>query len=158
LSILVTEPNEFIRSLKPMEKIYLCLVVFLFISLSVFAATEYTFDKNRDGEPDQWYEYEEGKVVNERLDTNFDGKIDYKAEFDKQNRKMLEEFDINFDGTMDDVYHYENGKLTMQKIDSNYDGNIDIWIYVVEGNQIYKYEQDTDFDGEIDKVKQYGNN
>lgn len=141
-----------------MNKISAYLIVLSLICINTFSATEYTFDKNQDGETDQWYEYEAGKVLNEKLDTNFDGKIDYNAKFDKQNRKTLEEFDVNFDGTMDDIYHYENGKLTRQEIDSNYDGNIDIWIYVVEGNQIYKYEQDTDFDGEIDKVKEYGNN
>ena len=141
-----------------MNRMYVSLAVLLLICVNAFGATEYTFDKNNDGEPDQWYEYEAGRVLNEKLDTNFDGKIDYNAEFDKLSRKTREEFDVNFDGVMDDVYYYENGKLVKQEIDSNYDGNIDIWIYVVEGNQIYKYEQDTDFDGEIDKVKQYGNN
>ena len=136
-----------------MNKILFFLVIMLVMCLHTFAITEYAFDKNKDGEPDQWYEYEAGKVLNERLDTNYDGKIDYKAEFDKQSRKIHEEFDINFDGIMDDVYHYEEGKLSLQEIDSNYDGSIDIWIYVVGGNRIYKYEQDTDFDGEIDKVK-----
>jgi hypothetical protein len=139
-----------------MNKIWLLLTGFFLLSISIFSATEYIFDKNKDGKPDQWYEYEEGKILMERLDTNFDGVIDYKAEFDKHNHKVLEEFDINFDGKMDDIYFYENGKLVRQEIDTNYDGSTDLWIYLLEGDQIIRYEQDTDFDGKVDKVKKYG--
>ena len=139
-----------------MPKIIFFVLTFFLLGMPMFSAKEYKFDKNQDGKTDQWYEYEDGKILLERLDTDFDGIIDYRAEFDKFNRKILEEFDVNFDGKMDDIYHFENGKLSMHEIDTNFDGKMDLWIYLLDGSRIVKYEQDTDFDGTIDKVKQYG--
>jgi hypothetical protein len=139
-----------------MSKLLFCLLFFISVDVASLTATQYTFDKNEDGKPDQWYDYEDGKVITEQSDANFDGKVDYKAEFDRTGRKRLEEFDMNFDGKMDDIYHYDEGMLITEELDTNFDGKIDIRIHLVEGNRVSKYEQDTDFDGVMDKVKEFG--
>jgi len=114
-------------------KKYTCFFVLLGTVLFAINAEEYTFDRNKDGKPDQWFEYEDGIAILEKRDRNFDGVIDYTAKFDNKNRKIYEEIDFNYDGQMDDFYYYEEGLLVLRKIVSNYDGQIDIFIYITDG-------------------------
>ncbi len=116
----------------------------------------YTTDSNDDGKPDQWYNMQDGKITYIEMDRNYDGKVDYKAEYNKDGKMETEEMDYNYDGKMDDFYYYDDdGILAREEIDSNFDGKIDIWIYLYKGIYIKKYEKDTNFDGKIDVVKDY---
>jgi hypothetical protein len=131
------------------------LVILFFLSGFLFALSEYAFDSNKDGKPDKWYSYDNGFITFEKDDLNFDGVVDYIAQFDQNGRKKSEELDNNFDGEMDTFYYYENGKATLETIDSNYDGKLDIWIHL-NGPYVLRYEEDTDFDGVVDKTKMFG--
>jgi hypothetical protein len=115
----------------------------------------YALDSNRDGKPDQWYEVTDGQVRGLSQDRNYDGRVDYLVEYDREGRKVREEMDFNFDGRMDDFYYFENGALIRQEIDSNFDQRIDVWVFL-EGPYIHRYEMDRDFDGRVDVVKDYG--
>ena len=115
----------------------------------------YTVDSNHDGNPDQWYEVANGQVQAVSQDRNYDGQVDYLAEYDREGRKIREEMDFNFDGRMDDFYFFEKGKLVREEIDSNFDQRIDIWVFL-EGPYIRSYKMDKDFDGQVDVIKDYG--
>jgi hypothetical protein len=118
------------------------------------AAPVFTNDQNNDGSPDQWYEVSDGRVIRVSMDRNYDSRIDYSVEYDREGGKTLEAMDFNYDGVMDDFYYFDAGKLVRQEIDSNYDGRIDIWVHL-DGLYIQRYEMDRDFDGTIDYTKDY---
>ncbi len=119
------------------------------------ASALYTTDENNDGKPDQWYNMKRNVVSHLEIDRNFDGKVDYIADFNSKGKMTKEEFDYNYDGKMDDFYYYDSGVLEKEEIDSNYDGKVDIWIYLYKGVYIKKYEKDTDYDGKPDIIKDY---
>jgi hypothetical protein len=119
------------------------------------ASPELTLDRNGDGNPDQWYEVTDGRMVGLSLDRNYDGEVDYSVQFDADNRKVREEMDFNYDGRMDDFYVFEDGKLVRQEVDSNFDGRIDVWVSL-EGQYIRSYEMDRDFDGVAEIRKVFG--
>jgi hypothetical protein len=137
-------------------RLCLFLVVFgLLLHSAVSETSVRTMDDNNDGKPDQWYTLEKGVLLTYKADRNFDGLIDYRAEFAEDDRLSYEEFDFNYDGEMDDFYFFEEGVLTRQEIDTNFDRQIDMWIYLQRGMYVKRIERDTDFDGRIDRVKDY---
>lgn len=136
---------------------YLCTVCLL-LALGLghaHAIVEKTDDKNGDGKPDTWIIQEEDNVICLKMDTNFDGHVDYLLRTDEENKKIYEEVDFNHDGSMDDYYYYVGGILDRRELDSNYDGDVDIWVYLYQGVYIRKYARDTDYDGVADVEKDY---
>ena len=134
------------------------VIVTTILAMAVFAENPaiYTADSNADGKPDQWYNMENNEIRHMEMDRNFDGKVDYLADYSKDGKLVSEEMDYNYDGKMDDFYFYDGeGVLIREEIDSNFDGKTDIWIYLYKGIYIKKYEKDTDFDGKPDVVKDY---
>jgi hypothetical protein len=118
------------------------------------ASTTYDVDQNKDGNPDQWYEVDDGRVLSARQDRNYDRQVDYLVEYDRDGRKTREEMDFNLDGRMDDFCYFEKGALVRQEIDSNFDDRIDVWVFL-EGPYIRRYEMDKDFNGQVDVIKDY---
>lgn len=136
---------------------YLCTVC-LFLVLGPAIAhgiVEKTDDKNGDGNPDSWIVREEGNIICLKVDTDFDGQVDYLLRTDEDNKKIYEEIDFNHDGSLDDYYYYVDGILDRRELDSNYDGDVDIWVYLYKGIYIRKYARDTDYDGVVDVEKDY---
>jgi hypothetical protein len=125
------------------------------LGVAMAETLRHTMDDNGDGKPDQWYTLNQGELLEYEADRNFDGLVDYKAEFAGGDRLLYEEFDFNFDGEMDDFYYFEEGLLVRQEIDTNFDREIDMWIYLDEGIYVKRIERDLDFDGKIDRVKDY---
>lgn len=60
-------------------------------------------DTNKDGKPDRWENYQDGKLIKIEADTNGDGKID-------------------------ETGFVENSKLVRVEKDSDYDGKVDKWV------------------------------
>ena len=141
--------------MKKYMRIIIAGIVLLISLNAVCAFTLYTADENKDGKPDQWYNMDSNVVRHIEIDRNYDGKVDYIADFNREGKMTQEKFDYNYDGTMDDFYYYKDGVLERQEIDSNYDSKIDIWIYLYRGVYIKKYEKDTDHDGKPDVIKDY---
>ncbi len=140
-------------------RVFCLIFVSLFLVVYAYAGDQkfmYTADSNDDGKPDQWYNMQNNMVTYIEMDRNYDGEVDYKAEYNDEGKMETEEMDFNFDGKMDDFYYYdEEGILAREEIDSNFDGKVDVWIYLYKGIYIKKYEKDTNFDGKIDVVKDY---
>jgi hypothetical protein len=108
----------------------LLVLALLAVGPPAHPAPTYTADYNKDGRPDQWYEVTGERVSKVSMDRDFDGKVDYVAEFDAEGRKVREEMDYNHDGSMD------------------------IWVFL-DGVYIHRYEVDADFDGQVDRVRDY---
>lgn len=139
-----------------MSRVYIFLLIFGIILHAAVAETSLrTMDDNKDGKPDQWYTIEQGVVLEYQADRNFDGLVDYKAEFLDSDRLLYQEFDFNYDGNMDDFYYFEEGILSHQEIDTNFDQQIDMWIHLHKGIYVSRIERDLDFDGNIDRVTDY---
>lgn len=130
------------------------LFAFALAAAAALAAPTYTNDYNKDGAADQWYEMSGDRLTAVSMDRNYDGEVDYTAQYDTGGRKISEEMDFNYDGIMDDIYFYEAGKLVREEIDSNFDGRIDVWVFL-DGLYIRRYEVDSDFDGTVDRVQDY---
>ena len=139
--------------------VFVTIIVFSLLALGEAFADNpamYTADSNNDGKPDQWYSMENDAVKYLEMDRNYDGKVDYIADYGEDGKLIKEELDFNYDGKMDDFYYYnEDGVLSREEIDSNFDGKPDIWIYLYKGIYIKKYEKDKNFDGRVDIVKDY---
>lgn len=90
----------------------------------------YDFDMNHDGKPDSFSIYRNGKITSQKVDRNFDGKID--------------------------EWHFYDGDGAVQRVerDKNFDGKVDEWfVYAQDGGAIAKF--DTDFNGLADCVVTY---
>ncbi|MBN1835745.1 MAG: hypothetical protein JW820_07835 [Spirochaetales bacterium] len=135
-------------------KITTMLLAFALSAAAGVASPAFTVDRNKDGEPDQWYELNGTHITRVSMDRNYDTVVDYTVEYDSDGGKIRETMDFDYDGVMDDFYIFDSGKLVRQEIDSNYDGRIDVWVYL-DGVYIHRYEMDTDFDGQVDYVKDY---
>jgi len=139
-----------------MSRAYIFLLMFaVLLHVAIAETSQRTMDDNNDGKADQWYTIEHGVLLEYRADRNFDGLVDYKAEFLDSDKRLYEEFDFNYDGEMDDFYYFEEGNLSRQEIDTNFDGQIDMWIYLHEGMYVRRIERDLDFDGKVDRVTDY---
>ncbi len=71
------------------------------------------FDYNFDGKMDDFYTYDNGVLILEELDTNYDGLVDIWVHVYKGVYVAAYERDSNFDGTLDIVKQY--GKESIVK-------------------------------------------
>jgi len=62
-----------------------------------------TMDTNKDGKPDRWEMYKDGKI--EKLET-----------------------DSNYDGVVDEIGYFKDGKIVKIEKDADFDGKMDRWI------------------------------
>lgn len=97
---------------------------------SFSGVTEY--DLNGDSKPDRFYTYENGEVVEVRIDRNYDGYPD--SWYHYRNAIIVKgESDDDFDGSFDTKYLYRNGILYEVRVDRDLDNIPDIVAY-------YKFE------------------
>ena len=85
-----------------------------------------TIDKNNDGKPDEWYEYNlKGELVWLKKDRNFDGKIDLIEYYKNGNISVLME-DMNRYGVFDAIIRYDDqGRMITLERDLDKDGKMD---------------------------------
>lgn len=138
-----------------------------------------TEDRNRDGKPDKWTEcaIAGGLKRCEKLDLDFDGKVDVVRQYDERGAIASEKRDLDYDGRIDDerifnagvlteersgfgfdgkFHHrvfYENGKKTREEIDLDQDGRVDEWRYFDDDGRLVRVGMDTDHDGQPDQFK-----
>jgi Putative prokaryotic signal transducing protein len=68
-----------------------------------------TTDRNRDGKPDEWLEYDgRGHYLSASFDQNFDGNADGWSQF-KNGNLLTSQLDTDFNGTPDLFSEFENG-------------------------------------------------
>jgi hypothetical protein len=135
-------------------KVLLCLLLLPIPLVSAFTAEIIESDINKDGEPDGWTHVENGAVVKQELDVNFDGKVDAVYYYEWSGKVKEEVLDTDYDGKMDNWRGYEDGSLIIDQLDSNQDGSIDLWFYVDRG-KIIRLEKDTTGDGKPDTISEF---
>lgn len=107
-------------------------------------------DTNLDGLKDVVRRYTDlGEVVEERADTDFDGKLDTITRFSK-GRMAQTQVDINQDDKPEETRYYQEGKLSRVQRDTNGDGKPDIWEIYAAGH-LERMGVDVDFDGRVDR-------
>ena len=135
-------------------KVLLCLLLLSIPLVSAFTAEIIESDINKDGAPDAWTHVENGTVVKQELDINFDGKVDAVYYYEWSGKVKEEVLDTDYDGKMDNWRGYEDGSLVIDQLDSNQDGSVDLWFYVDRG-KIIRLEKDTTGDGKPDTVNEF---
>lgn len=107
-------------------------------------------DSNFDGVKDLVRIYnDEGQMLAERADTNYDGKVDTWVTFARR-RVVKIEVDRNGDGRPDEFKEYVAGRLVKVQRDSNYDGQADTWEVYEEG-RLNRIGIDLDGDEKVDR-------
>jgi len=131
------------------------VALWLAVAAALPAAELRSHDENGDGKPDRWFVVNNGRVIEYRADTDFDGRVDALVRYAAADRTEYEEYDYNLDGSMDDFYFYDNGQLKRREVDSNFDGKVDLRVILADGRYVERMERDSDFDGTMDVVKDY---
>ena len=121
------------------------------------AAATGQVDRNGDGRTDHWIWRENGAIVREAFDENFDGTPDRTLIYDPVSHEVVQiEEDTNFDGKTDTWTTLRGGKVTGRRVDTNGDGQVDAWSFYQNG-VITRLERDTNGDGFPDHVAYYQN-
>ncbi|MGQ9614987.1 MAG: hypothetical protein ACUVWJ_01150 [Spirochaetota bacterium] len=117
-------------------------------------ADVYYSDINRDGKIDGWTYVNGGRVEKQEIDMNYDGKVNAIFIYDVYGKVCEEILDTDFDGRMDNWRTYSKGSLILESLDSNKDGKPDIWFHIDRG-RVYMIEKDTTGDGKPDRIISY---
>src|SRR4030095_6224206 len=86
----------------------------------------YEYDYDKDGRADYVAYYLGRTLVKETFDRNHDGRPDAWAEYDSREVPRSAESDNNFDGIVDVWYEYRNGRLTTESADTDFNGVPDV--------------------------------
>lgn len=126
--------------------------------MSAFERKE--LDLNKDGVPDA-YQFlktvdEDVIVVRKEVDVNFDAKVDLVREFNDRGDLVSERLDTDFDGRIDVVNFFEEGLIARKEYDTNFDNVVDLWRYFDKG-VIARKEADLNHDGNVDYWEYYEN-
>ncbi len=125
---------------------------------TAYDPTVHTFDTNNDGRTDAWHHLEsiEGtiKVTLKEYDLNHDGKIDVIRAFNENGAIVRDELDFDFDGKIDQWTYYENGIISRVELDYTFDGKPEVFKYFQEG-VLVRVERDLNNDGNIDHIEHY---
>jgi len=107
-------------------------------------------DTNLDGVKDLVRRYnDQGEVIEEQADSNYDGKVDTWIRFSK-GRIAQVDVDLNGDDSPDETRYYVRGKLSRVQRDTNHDGKPDIW-EIYAGGHLERMGVDVDHDGRVDR-------
>jgi hypothetical protein len=107
-------------------------------------------DTNLDGIKDLVRRYnDQGEVIEEQADSNYDGKLDTWIRFSK-GRIAQVDVDLNGDDSPDETRYYVRGKLSRVQRDTNHDGKPDIW-EIYAGGHLERMGVDVDHDGRVDR-------
>lgn len=110
-------------------------------------------DLNGDGKVDVWEAYgEDGALVKQTMDLDFDGKPDLVLHFEK-GQLWRKEMGFGFDGQPHAWAYYEKGQLVRKERDENGDGRVDVWEYWEDG-EVDRIGIDLDGDGRVDRWEQ----
>jgi hypothetical protein len=98
-----------------------------------------TEDRNGDGRPDVWQDYDDkGQPTEVRIDTNFDGRSDVQEYYEK-GRLVRRESDRNFDDRIDLVEEFDAAthEHIRSVVDCDYDGAADLLVLFHEGRPVF---------------------
>jgi hypothetical protein len=108
-----------------------------------------TEDRNGDGRPDVWQDYDDrGQPTEVRIDTNFDGRSDVQEYYD-HGRLVRRESDRNFDDRIDLVEEFDAAthEHVRSVVDCDYDGAADLLVLFHEGRPVFsKYVRSLEVD------------
>ena len=108
----------------------------------------------RKGDKDTPKDQRPRLLARQDLDLNFDTTPDVRRHFNDQGTVVREEMDLDFDGKIDLTTVLQGGKRMRQEMDTNFDGKPDIWKYY-EGKVLTKLHRDADHNGKVDHIEYY---
>jgi len=109
-------------------------------------------DRNDDGRIDHWIFRENGVIVRQIFDENYDGRPDRTILFDAQTHQPSRvEEDTSGDGELDSWVDYHKGVIQRRRADGDGDGVVDTWSFFRAG-ELVRHEQDTTGDGFRDVI------
>jgi len=99
-----------------------------------------TEDRNRDGLPDAWRQYDQsGRLTKLALDSNFDGLSDIAEYYDARGTLVRRESDRNFNGQVDLVEEFDpvTHDHARSVVDLDYDGRADLLVLFRDGRPVF---------------------
>jgi hypothetical protein len=108
------------------------------VSLSPAAVEVRSEDRNGDGRPDVWRQYDQwGTLTEVAIDSNFDGRSDVYEYYD-EGALVRRESDRNFNGQIDFVEEFEatTHENFRSVIDVDYDGTADLLVFFHAGRLV----------------------
>jgi len=93
-------------------------------------------------------------LARQDLDLNFDDRIDMRRHFNEDGVVVREEMDLDFDGVFDAVDYYSNGQLYRRDMALNFNGRPSI-VKFYTANKMVRKERDTNSDGNMDTFEYY---
>jgi hypothetical protein len=96
-------------------------------------------DRNGDGRPDLWRQYDQwGTLTEVAIDSNFDGRSDVYEYYDDQGALVRRESDRNFNGQIDIIEEFEatTHENVRSVIDVDYDGTADLLVFFHDGRLV----------------------
>jgi hypothetical protein len=111
------------------------------VSLWPVAARARMEDRNGDGRPDVWRQYDQWGILTEvAIDSNFDGRSDVYEYYD-QGTLVRRESDRNFNGQIDLVEEFEatTHENFRSIIDVDYDGTADLLVFFRAGRLVSQW-------------------
>jgi hypothetical protein len=98
-----------------------------------------TEDRNADGRPDVWRQYDlRGQLAEVAIDTNFDGRSDIQ-EYYGRGGLVRRESDRNFDDRVDLIEEFDEATHQQIKsvVDLDYDGSADLLVLFRDGRPVF---------------------
>lgn len=119
------------------------------------AAASGIIDRDGDGRTDHWIFREDGEIVREMFDENFDGAPDRTLHYDLATHRVVRiDEDTNQDGHVDSWTALRDGAVVRRRVDTDDDGDVDSWSFYRDG-KITRLERDSSGDGFRDHVAHY---
>lgn len=115
-------------------------------------------DRNHDGKPDKWTECSlaGGLKRCEKLDLDYDGKVDVLREYDDAGLLTVERRDLDYDGRIDDERTFTDGVITEERSGFGFDGKWHHWTFFENGKKV-REEVDINQDGRVDEWRYFEN-
>jgi len=108
----------------------------------------------RKGDKDVPKEERPRLLARQDLDLNFDKSPDVRRHFNEQGTVVREEMDLDFDGKYDAIDYYSDGALFRRDLALNFAGSPSIIKFYNEA-QLARKERDTNGDGKMDTIEYY---
>ena len=99
-----------------------------------------TEDRNRDGRPDAWRQYDDsGQLTEIDVDSNFDGLSDIAEYYDGQGALLSRQSDLNFNGRIDLIEEFDpvTHEHARSVVDVDDDGTADLIVLFRDGLPVF---------------------
>jgi len=109
-------------------------------------------DTDNNGEPNVWETYEDNRMVEQKVDSDGDGIIDFITRFDTEEHPFSMSLDNDKNGVMETYRTYVSGELSEEMMDRDQDGRYETIVSFIDGVAVHQ-KTDMNSDGKYDTLR-----